>query len=141
MDGKWSNWKEWSSCSVTCANGTSKRIRKCNSPSPSAINLDCKEKSSEERLCVLDPCPGNKKNFNFEITEKVLQLTENGKNGHYGAYVIKAVIMVLNQGGEFVFDQNTGDLIVRGRISKQLFATLTCVQVKFLKDTILFKYF
>lgn len=47
----WSEWEEWSACSVSCELGTQKRKRTCYS--------DCAGLDEEEQPCVLLPdCPG-----------------------------------------------------------------------------------
>ncbi|VDD96513.1 unnamed protein product, partial [Enterobius vermicularis] len=47
----YSDWSEWSSCSVTCGNGVRERKRTCLSDEP------CSDKLTEEEKCALDPCP------------------------------------------------------------------------------------
>ncbi|XP_021345208.1 uncharacterized protein LOC110445120 [Mizuhopecten yessoensis] len=60
LDGVWSDWGSWSSCSVTCHfQGTYTRSRSCNNPSKDGNGLDCPGSSSETTTC--DPpnevCP------------------------------------------------------------------------------------
>lgn len=55
VDGGWSNWLDWSVCSVTCGHGVETRYRKCDNPYPRAGGT-CPGVSSEERKCHLNPC-------------------------------------------------------------------------------------
>ena len=32
VDGKWSNWGGYNTCSVSCGGGTQRKTRKCNRP-------------------------------------------------------------------------------------------------------------
>uniref|UniRef100_H2Y3E3 Hemicentin-1 n=1 Tax=Ciona intestinalis TaxID=7719 RepID=H2Y3E3_CIOIN len=47
-----SEWSNWTTCSVSCAGGIQSRNRVCNSP-----NRDCVGPSSEERGCNFQACP------------------------------------------------------------------------------------
>ena len=51
----WSNWGPWSTCSVTCSNGTSTRSRTCQH---SAAVTDCSGSSTETTYCRIRHCPG-----------------------------------------------------------------------------------
>ncbi|CAD5123995.1 DgyrCDS12301 [Dimorphilus gyrociliatus] len=64
VDGGWSDWSKWSTCSVSCSTGTQYRTRKCTNPAPANGGKDCvggafKESDAETRNCVLGPCPIN----------------------------------------------------------------------------------
>ncbi|XP_019367192.1 PREDICTED: fibrillin-1-like isoform X3 [Gavialis gangeticus] len=49
-NSQWSEWSPWSACSHTCS-GIKKRIRMCNSPTPSQGGLPCAGLKEEITLC------------------------------------------------------------------------------------------
>uniref|UniRef100_A0A8W8N8U6 TNFR-Cys domain-containing protein n=1 Tax=Magallana gigas TaxID=29159 RepID=A0A8W8N8U6_MAGGI len=51
IDGVWSQWGSWSSCSVTCGPGRQTRARSCTNPAPAHGGLSCSGNSYEERSC------------------------------------------------------------------------------------------
>lgn len=59
VNGGWSSWNTWTSCTRTCANGTKSRYRTCDSPTPEFMGLSCSGKSLEVRNCSLRHCPIN----------------------------------------------------------------------------------
>merc|ERR1711971_674751 len=60
IDGKWSNWSHWGSCSKTCGGGTQKRSRACNSPPPSPDGgAPCEGEDEDMRECGDETCPSS----------------------------------------------------------------------------------
>ncbi|XP_028394829.1 properdin-like [Dendronephthya gigantea] len=61
INGGWSDWAAWSSCSVTCDIGWERRARKCNNPKPKYGGLPCdKNKAAEKRSCsTYTSCDGS----------------------------------------------------------------------------------
>ncbi|XP_031561120.1 A disintegrin and metalloproteinase with thrombospondin motifs adt-1-like isoform X2 [Actinia tenebrosa] len=57
VDGKWSDWKPWSSCPVTCGGGSHSRSRSCTNPAPANGGKDCVGESSESQACGTNLCP------------------------------------------------------------------------------------
>ena len=59
MSGNYSEWSKFSPCSVSCGNGTMKRIRNCTSPSPKNRGRRCSTLgvSEETKSCFLTECP------------------------------------------------------------------------------------
>ena len=58
VDGGWSNWATWSTCSVTCAGSTVSRSRTCDNPARAYSGADCSGSSTETTSCNTSPCPG-----------------------------------------------------------------------------------
>ncbi|CAB4055674.1 UNC5 [Lepeophtheirus salmonis] len=58
IDGGWSSWSRWTSCSSNCGKGIQKRTRICDSPSPINGGQPCSGSPIEKKNCVSD-CPGS----------------------------------------------------------------------------------
>ena len=56
VDGIFTEWAQWSDCSVTCANGTRYRTRECVGPFFGGSN--CTGPWDEEEVCLAASCPG-----------------------------------------------------------------------------------
>ena len=67
VDGGYSEWEEWSDCSVTCGGGTRTRYRQCTNPVPQHGGKDCEdlEPPTETEECNSNECPG--KYFCFSL--------------------------------------------------------------------------
>lgn len=60
VDGNWSVWEPWSTCSVTCGTERQYRRRKCNNPERNFGGNSCSGPSRETKPCLfLQSCPGN----------------------------------------------------------------------------------
>jgi hypothetical protein len=57
INGGWSAWSSYGSCSATCGGGTQTRTRTCTNPSPANGGADCTGGSSETRSCNTESCP------------------------------------------------------------------------------------
>ena len=58
VDGGWSSWSKWSTCSVKCGPGTQTRSRECNSPFSRHGGRPCAGSDTESNFCRSGPCPG-----------------------------------------------------------------------------------
>ncbi|XP_068752195.1 uncharacterized protein [Montipora capricornis] len=58
-DGKYTNWSNFSSCTVSCGGGMKMRHRSCTSPSPKHGGKNCTGKSTQTESCFLGRCPIN----------------------------------------------------------------------------------
>ena len=61
VNGAWSEWQPWFSCSVTCGGGKQSRTRECNNPTPENGGSECTTDGSsgtEMRNCQENGCPG-----------------------------------------------------------------------------------
>lgn len=57
VDGGYTPWSAWNSCSNLCGNGTQRRHRECSNPAPANNGQKCVGNSTETRGCVNRPCP------------------------------------------------------------------------------------
>jgi len=52
VNGDWSMWSEWGSCSVTCDVGIQRRDRSCSDPYPDNYGDHCFGESRDDRICM-----------------------------------------------------------------------------------------
>lgn len=61
VDGGWTTWGDWNTCSVTCGSGTQKRSRSCTNPTAAHGGKTCVSPREMIQKCnnyVL--CPGKR---------------------------------------------------------------------------------
>ena len=58
VNGGWTDWGNWTTCSPTCDNGTESRSRSCTNPAPRYGGEDCDGDAVETRACEVPECPG-----------------------------------------------------------------------------------
>jgi len=59
VDGGWSSWTSYGSCSKACGGGKKKRTRSCTNPRPSCGGRSCAGTSSQEAACNTHCCTVN----------------------------------------------------------------------------------
>ncbi|KAK3092507.1 hypothetical protein FSP39_003791 [Pinctada imbricata] len=57
VNGGWSSWGSYGSCSVTCGGGNQYKSRSCSSPSPRYGGSQCSGSGRKSRQCSTNPCP------------------------------------------------------------------------------------
>ena len=79
VNGSWSDWSSWGSCSLTCGKGIKKRSRTCTNPPPANGGLDCVGPAEQTSECNDRDCPGNilsladkRVHFRYTIDSKVI---------------------------------------------------------------------
>ncbi|XP_070560161.1 semaphorin-5A-like [Ptychodera flava] len=61
VDGNWSKWGDWSTCSATCGPSERSRVRLCDNPAPSEDGEPCTGLHKETKPCEDNPpCFGNR---------------------------------------------------------------------------------
>ena len=128
VDGGWSEWSDWSQCTVSCGNGTRTRSRTCNNPTPQHNGKPCEGPSQDVELCSLGHCPGKK------VTVKNVllifnQLIVSGKNGSNGKAALLLVEADVKLDEDFSVLLNMAAVIVRENKLRVENATLMNVQV------------
>jgi hypothetical protein len=56
VNGAWSTWNAWSTCTATCGEGLHKRSRACAHPAPRYGGADCNGLSDETEACNTQEC-------------------------------------------------------------------------------------
>ena len=59
VDGGFTLWTTWTTCSVTCGDGTRSRSRLCTNPEPQHGGLGCVGDATKTDVCNDAPCPSN----------------------------------------------------------------------------------
>ena len=62
VDGNFSEWSHWTSCSVSCSQGVRTRERTCTNPSP-VNGTNCIGNHTDWIVCKKESCPGITKLF------------------------------------------------------------------------------
>ncbi|XP_054713925.1 hemicentin-1-like [Uloborus diversus] len=98
VDGKWSEWSVWSSCSVTCGIGMRSRIRTCDNPDPTFGGKDCLGDNEEFEECGDEACDvlpiqafghliGAINEIDFGLSKMVANVTQVGMVQTTSAYI------------------------------------------------------
>ena len=58
VDGGWTQWSSWSSCSRSCGVGSRIRTRTCTNPAPKGGGAGCVGAASNTESCNTIACPG-----------------------------------------------------------------------------------
>lgn len=72
VNGVWTDWSVWSTCSVTCGTGKQVRTRTCTNPAPQNGGQNCIGDSREEKSCNTQSCSN--------VVENKNNLDENSNN-------------------------------------------------------------
>ncbi|KAL4237893.1 hypothetical protein ACF0H5_002603 [Mactra antiquata] len=59
VNGGYTDWSAWGTCSQACGMGTQTRTRTCTNPAPQFGGLDCMGPPMEQQVCQIVPCPIN----------------------------------------------------------------------------------
>nr|XP_053650237.1 hemicentin-1-like [Cherax quadricarinatus] len=59
INGGWSSWSVWGSCTATCGGGQRRRLRTCDNPSPSQDGRACTGPDTDTEACNVHKCPVN----------------------------------------------------------------------------------
>ena len=61
VDGKYTEWSQWTECTVTCGGGTQTRNRSCTNPPPQNGGKSCLDQGLGPEIqtqnCNVQPCP------------------------------------------------------------------------------------
>ena len=58
VDGGWSGWSGFGTCSETCGDGTKERIRSCTNPAQAFEGADCIGDPTDTENCKIKECRG-----------------------------------------------------------------------------------
>ena len=71
VDGGFSNWGSWGTCTVTCGGGTQVRTRSCSNPAPQYGGALCAGATSQSQGCNTQVCISKSSIYCFDFTQKL----------------------------------------------------------------------
>ncbi|XP_049335709.1 hemicentin-1 isoform X1 [Astyanax mexicanus] len=95
VDGNWGLWQPWGECSASCGSGEQKRVRICNSPSPSNKGRPCPGDSTQLSKCNIRPCPGGPQKARGSVIGNINDV-------EFGIAILNATISTSPSGGKVV---------------------------------------
>ncbi|XP_068698443.1 uncharacterized protein [Montipora foliosa] len=100
VDGGYTQWSMWSTCSVSCGAGTQFRSRSCTAPPPRVKGADCTGDFSEVRACGDVYCPvapAKCKNLALDLAVVLETSTELGEEHfRHGRDFLKQVLNLID---------------------------------------------
>ena len=104
VDGMWSPWGEYDTCSKTCGGGSQTRRRTCDNPKPANGGKNCAGDSEETQSCNTQGCPGksrkwfdffylNTKYISYTLLEHLTHTCYN-LDMHVGYFTLHGAVMV-----------------------------------------------
>ena len=75
VDGNWTQWSHWSTCSLSCGGGRRSRNRSCTDPPPSNNGKPCAGEGSEHQPCNTQSCPGRSIRVMFKKIENIYRVS------------------------------------------------------------------
>ena len=69
VNGNWTVWDNWSTCSVSCGTGMTSRHRDCTNPKPGNGGEYCTGEQNQYNVCFVKACAGKHRNMLQYIRE------------------------------------------------------------------------
>ena len=85
IDGGWSSWEDWGSCSHTCGRGFRYRFRRCDNPTRSETGSYCSGTNREKETCGTDLCAVGKQNC-YSAVMLCLTMSSSVVDGEWSAW-------------------------------------------------------
>ena len=96
VNGAWTSWSAWASCSTTCGTGQQQKTRSCTNPSPAYGGSGCPGVTSDTQSCMIKNCPSmyiltlfNRHYLFFLISDHIKEFYFVSKSQHL-VYIVSA---------------------------------------------------
>ena len=87
VNGGFSLWSAWTTCSKACGTGSQSRRRTCSNPVPADGGQNCTGEYEQAKSCKLTSCPGKYVMLSLVSLLKGLLFRELGKQIHLHVFV------------------------------------------------------
>ena len=86
VNGAYSPWSSWGTCSKSCLGGVRRRVRTCSNPPPSGGGRECRGLGSsvESQDCNVKSCPGKNVTQTFALQRSNNNNNNNNSNNFLG---------------------------------------------------------